>query len=82
MIVIPKLRMPKNCEECPCVYDGYCSAMYCLTGKTTSIPGYYKPNNKRPDFCPLIEKKPGIRILKDKTKGEKEGEHAKGSADN
>ncbi len=68
MLIIPKLNMPEKCDDCPCVYDGYCAAMEIIMGRDEyyPIPNYYEKEYERPKFCPLIEKKPGIRILKDK----------------
>ena len=65
MIIIPKLNMPKRCDECPCEYDGYCMALQPEHNMGTDLDGQ-RPMSKRAEFCPLIEKKPGIRILKEK----------------
>ena len=72
MIVIPILNMPKGCGECPCNADSYCGVLFYLTGDCYSLPMEYAYSKNKRDFnCPLIEKKPGIRILREKLTAEK-----------
>ena len=68
MLIIPKLSMPAGCELCPCNSESYCSALYFLGKKEVySLPAEYAySEEKRHPDCPLIEKKPGIRILREK----------------
>ena len=65
MLIIPNMKMPKRCDECPCEYDGHCNAVQesPLYGK---IIDYSIARETRQPWCPLIEKKPGIRILTEK----------------
>ena len=67
MIVIPILNMPKGCDLCPCNSESYCSALFYITKDVVSLPPEYAySEEKRYPECPLIEKKPGIRILREK----------------
>ena len=65
MIIIPDFDMPRRCYECPCFND---TAVYCdakLTARMMGTPIQWdKAQGGRPEWCPLIEKKPGIRILR------------------
>lgn len=62
MILIPNLEMPKMCNECPCMNDGACYAILedCCRGVPFS---YSLANHARQPYCPLIEIKPGFRIV-------------------
>ena len=64
MLIIPKLSMPKNCNECPCNEEGHCSALWFYDKETHCIDERDGRSGRLKD-CPLIEKKPGIRILRD-----------------
>lgn len=64
MLIIPNMEMPKCCDDCPCLYDGYCMALQPSKNMGTGID-YDTMSKKRMDWCPLIEKKPGIRFLKE-----------------
>jgi len=68
MLIIPKIKMPEKCEDCPCYYDGWCSALCIINDNTDSLPHEYAYSSakKRYPECPLIEKKPGIRWLREK----------------
>lgn len=68
MLIIPKLKMPAGCEFCPCNADSYCLALRLLGREDIySLPAEYAYSKvKRHPECPLIEKNPGIRILRDK----------------
>ena len=68
MLIIPKLSMPAGCELCPCNSESYCLALYFLDKEEVySLPAEYAYSEvKRHPECPLIEKNPGIRILRDK----------------
>ena len=58
MLIIPYLKMPENCESCPCYYDGWCSALYSIIGTTSSIPEQYASlaSTERYPLCPLVWK--------------------------
>jgi len=64
MLVIPNQKMPKDCDHCPCTYDGDCMALQPSENMGTELEDGYL--TRRMNWCPLIEKKPGIRILKGK----------------
>ena len=71
MLIIPKMKMPVNCEYCPCNSESHCSAIWFISeGKEdTCIPDKYlhiSGEGGRWNKCPLIEKEPGIRILREK----------------
>ena len=71
MLIIPKLKLPVNCEKCPCEDQSHCSAIWYISGgkEDTCIPDEHlriSGEGGRWDKCPLIEKEPGIRVLKDK----------------
>lgn len=60
MLLIPNQRMPENCWKCPCENDGHCAAM----SYERCTPFSYKiARTGRQPFCPLVELKPGIRII-------------------
>ena len=64
MIIIPGFDMPRTCEECPCMNDGSCYAIPdCMREDPYDyMVGFYG----RQTYCPLIEVKPGIRIIRKK----------------
>lgn len=64
MLIIPKLNMPKDCDHCLCAYDGSCMAVQPSENMGTELEEGYM--TRRMDWCPLMEKKPGIRLLKEK----------------
>ena len=66
MLIIPNMMMPKNCEECPCAYDGNCMALQDEEHIGKDLGDYSIYSKQRVSFCPLVEKKPGIRILRDR----------------
>ena len=66
MLIIPNMNLPKNCEECPCDFDGDCMAVQNSEHIGKDLGDFSKYSKQRADFCPLIEKKPGIRILREK----------------
>ena len=56
MLIIPNLKMPGGCDECPCCEEGYCSAIYFMTKEILSLPNEYAySKTKRYPNCPLIE---------------------------
>ena len=64
MLIIPKAKMPKGCDDCPCWYDGTCMASE-YWGHDYSLGKHAYSKTSRPDWCELQEKKPGIRLLKE-----------------
>lgn len=74
MLVIPNMKMPKGCEDCPVNYDGRCRA---IPDPDDSDDNFRLPieyayeRNKIYPGCPIYEKKPGIRILREKRKAAK-----------
>lgn len=48
-LIIPDLSMPNSCIECPCYYDGYCTAF-----EDSKNVDYNIGDIKRMDYCPLI----------------------------
>ena len=70
-ILIKDMKMPKNCWECPMLYDGdacYLSGMWsdmrfmllCSNCKTDEYRlGQFPYKEKRVDWCPLEEQKTG-----------------------
>jgi hypothetical protein len=64
MLIIPRQSMPEDCESCPCYYDGYCMALLVEPNKGTECD-YNLVWGSRQPWCPLIEKKPGIRLLRE-----------------
>lgn len=74
MLVIPKLKMPTGCYDCPLNYDGYCNAITYVdrSGDNFRLPNEYAyEQNKIYPGCPIYEKQPGIRILREKRKATK-----------
>ena len=74
MLVIPNLNMPKGCQSCPLEYDGYCNAITYADDSDDNfrLPDEYAygRNGRNGIYpgCPIYEKKPGIRILREKRK--------------
>ena len=56
MLIIPYLDMPKKCEECPCYYDGWCSALCLINKCDNSLPVESAYGNKIYPGCPIIWK--------------------------
>ena len=60
-IYIPGRRFPEICLECPCVHtepDAFMANWCCLTQRAFSVSG----EDKRPEWCPLIEVPPHGRF--------------------
>ena len=67
MIVIPDMDMPTSCTKCP-LFNMMDNRAFCFAKKDCR-GGVYEMNphfaqGGRQEWCPLIEKEPGIRILK------------------
>ena len=54
-VIIKDMEMPERCDECSARHIGL--SMCTITLKSTSHSDTYKPldQNKRPDWCPLVE---------------------------
>jgi hypothetical protein len=69
MLIIPNMNMPTSCLICPCfsLYDGraYCRAKENIRHEPFEMNPDFA-HGGRQEWCPLIEKKPGVRILKEK----------------
>ena len=49
------LPMPDNCDECPCLFDGYCKVTgYYITDKSPELCAF-GVFVSRPNWCPLVE---------------------------
>ena len=61
MILIPDIKFPSNCEECPCSNDGVCKAKSINRGEDNYLD-YSLMCKQRMEWCPLLRVKGGHKV--------------------
>ena len=56
MLLVPKLKMPKGCSDCPLNYDGWCNAITFVNDENYRLPDEYAyTKHERYPGCPIME---------------------------